>query len=157
MNLQIRLEGSATEIAEVLQALPNAAAVHAVAVELAGSTGDTKTSFESPEAQSAFVSTQFARRVLSRRRLSPKVTIALATLYGAGPTGWVSQLALCDATNYSATQLAGLMGAFGRRQANTEGYDPNASFIEYDDEAKAYRLPETVREALRTEGIVSSA
>ena len=50
------------------------------------------------------------------------------------------------------------MGAFGRRVANTEGYDSDLLFFESrwneNEETWDYRLPDTVREALALEQLV---
>ena len=59
---------------------------------------------------------------------------------------------------YRPPQLAGLMGAFGRRMANTEGYQSGAHYFEYqwnDDEgAWDCRLPDSMREALELEELI---
>ena len=78
-------------------------------------------------------------------------------LYEAHPN-WLSQATLREASGYEPAQYAGLMGAFGRRLANTEGYDPEAYFFEWkwddDEEAWVCRLPDTVREALTLENLI---
>ena len=59
---------------------------------------------------------------------------------------------------YGSSQYAGMMGAFGRRRAKTEGYDSETEFFEWkwdDDERTWYcRLPDTVREALTLEELI---
>lgn len=103
------------------------------------------------------VTTEFARRMLTRRPLSDHQKIVLKTLKEAHPE-WVSRDELSAATGYTPHQLAGLMGAFGRRAASTEGYVGGACVFDtkWNDETGAwdYRLPETTLEALRLESLV---
>ena len=112
---------------------------------------------ESSEAPQKSVSIEFARRVLKRRPLSNKQLIALRTLQKAYPE-WVTRDELLEATGYTAHQLAGLMGAFGRRMAHTEGYFKGAWFFDtrWNDSAGAYdyRLPDAVLEALRLDDLI---
>ena len=81
----------------------------------------------------------------------------LRALCDAHPN-WLSQEEMCDASGYLGSQYSGLMGAFGRRLANTDGYDSEAHFFEYqwdeDSEGWVYRLPDPVREALATEKLI---
>ena len=157
MNLHIRVEGTAAEISDVLRSLPGAAAVHTAAVELTDEVVQSITSSEAPESESRFVTTRFARRALKRLKLSKPMRNLLRALYEAHPN-WLSQATLRDASGYEPAQYAGLMGAFGRRLANTEGYDSEAYFFEEkwddDEEAWLYRLPDTVREALTVEKLI---
>ena len=154
MNLQIRVEGTPAEISDVLRALPGAAMVQTAAVEL---TDEAIESSTSPEEDARFVTTRFARRALKRLKLSKPMKKVLRALYKA-ETEWLPLATLQDVAGYSPAQFAGLMGAFGRRLANTEGYDSEAEFFEYDwdddGETWNYRLPETVREALALEQLV---
>jgi hypothetical protein len=50
------------------------------------------------------------------------------------------------------------MGAFGRRMSHTDNYEQGAYFFDFrwnhETDAWDYRLPETVREALRLEKLV---
>ncbi len=157
MHLHIRVEGTATEISDVLRALPGAATVHATAVELTNAGGQAATSSETPEPESRFVTTRFARRVLKRLPLSTPIKNVLQELYKAHPE-WLSQATLQDAAGYETSQYAGMMGAFSRRMVNTEGYDSETEFFEWqwDDEEKTWycRLPDTVREALTLEELI---
>jgi hypothetical protein len=102
-----------------------------------------------------FVTTVFARRALKRRPLSKEFKIILKVLYDAHPA-LVHARELQKPTGYSARQLAGLMGAFGRRMSHTDGYDSKAHFFDWEwaDDGWAYGLPETVREAVRLEKLV---
>ena len=104
------------------------------------------------------VTTEFARRMLTRRPLSDNQKIVLKTLKETHPE-LVSRDELIAATIYNTPyQLAGLMGALGRRVAGTEGYagDVWVFDTEWNDETGAwdYRLPETTLEALRLESLV---
>ena len=157
MNLNIRIEGTAAEISDVLRALPGTASVHIAAVELTDAGVQATTSSETTEPESRFVTTRFARRVLKRLPLSKPMKNVLRELCKAHPD-WLSQAALRDTAGYEPSQYAGMMGAFGRRIANTEGYDSETRFFEWewDDEEKTwyYRLPDTVREALTLEELI---
>ena len=155
MNLHIRVEGTAAEINDVLRALPGAATVHTAAVELTDAGIQATTSSETPETESRFVTTRFARRVLTRLKLSTPMKNVLKALYEA--PDWLSIATLQEAAGYEPAQFAGLMGAFGRRLANTKDYEPDTVFFECvwgDDEAWNYRLPDTVRRALTDEGLI---
>ena len=153
MNLHIRVEGTAEEISDVLRALPGGATVHTAAVELTNATASSETT----EPESRFVTTRHARRVLKRLPLSTQMKNVLRELYKAHPD-WLSQAALQDIAGYEPSQYAGMMGAFGRRRANTEGYDSETDFFEWkwDDEEETWncRLPGTVREALTLEELI---
>ena len=157
MNLNIRIEGTAEEIGDVLRALPGANSVHIAAVELTDAGVQTTTSSETTEPESRFVTTRHARRVLKRLPLSTQMKNVLRALYNAHPD-WLSQSTLQDVAGYEPSQYAGMMGAFGRRRANTEGYDSETEFFEWewDDEEETWycRLPDTVREALTLEELI---
>lgn len=106
-----------------------------------------------------FVTVEFAREVLTRLPLSPAQSAVLKALYDAGAEEYVTTTELVRALGYgSGHQLAGVMGAFGRRIANTKGFDENATFFEmrWNETAAAweYRLPANVRKALEQEGLV---
>ena len=157
MNLNIRIEGTAEEISDVLRTLPGSATVHTAAVELTTAGAQATPSPETPEPESQFVTTRHARRVLKRLPLATQMKNVLRALYKAHPD-WLPQAALQDVAGYKPSQYAGMMGAFGRRRANTEGYDSDTEFFEWkwDDEERTWycRLPDTVREALTLEGLI---
>ena len=126
---------------------------------LPATTGDIALSLEvqdearaqSSERPTKFVTVDFARRVLGRRPvLSKPFKRVLGALNDAYPD-WMLLRELHSAADYTAAQFAGLMGAFGRRMAHTEGHDKDADFFETrwndDEEAWEYRLPATVYEA----------
>lgn len=157
MKSHIRLEGTPTEMIEVIQALPEATKLRAVAVELTDEAVSSETPSESAETDSSVVSTRFARRALTRLGLSPPMRKVLTALFEAHP-GWLSLPTLHGIADYTPAQFAGLMGAFGRRLANTEGYDSDLAFFEYkwneDEEVWDYRLAKTVCDALVLEQLV---
>ena len=104
------------------------------------------------------VTTEFARRALKRLPLSRPMRAVLKALYDAD-SEYVTTASLLKVAGYgSGHQFAGLMGAFGRRLANTLGHEPQAWFFAYrwndDERAWEYRLPDTVREALEHERLV---
>ena len=109
---------------------------------------------ESSENGQIFVTTAFARRVLTRRQVPGAMKKVLKALYEAHPR-WLPVSTLQDVTGYVSKQFGGLMGAFGKRMSGTEDYDPEAQFFEYrwneDECVWDYRLPDTVREALTLE------
>ena len=157
MNLHIRVEGTAAEISDVLRALPGTATVHTAAVELTDAGVQGTASSETPGPESRFVTTRHARRVLKRLPLSTPMKNVLRALCKAHPD-WLSQATLRDVAGYEPSQYAGMMGAFGRRRAKTEGYDSETEFFEWkwDDEEETWycRLPDTVREALTLEELI---
>lgn len=152
------LEGTPEEIIKIVRALypEGSSLISSTGRENSASTTQETASDESndPEEPKRFVSTEFARRVLTRRPLSDAQLLALRAIQEAYPD-WVTREDLCTVTGYTAHQLAGLMGAFGRRVSHTEGYPDGANFFDWkwNDKAGAwdYRFPETVHEALRLE------
>lgn len=103
------------------------------------------------------VSVTFARRVLKRREISEPMMAVLKALYDA-KDGYVGSNKLCEVSNYTKPQFAGLMGAFGRRISHTEGYDQETFFFTYvwDEEGSEWRysIPPSVREALVKEKLI---
>lgn len=104
-----------------------------------------------------FVGEKFARAAITRLELSAPLRAVLIKLYNA-QSDWVPVAELYKASGYDGAQFAGLMGAFGRRMKHTYGYDADAYFFDFDwdDNTSAwrYRLPESVKEAMRAAGIV---
>ena len=157
MQIHVRMEGTTAEIRDVLKALPQSETLHIAAVELTDDPVPSATSSESAESESGVVTTRFARRALTRLRLSPPMRRVLVALYEAHPD-WLSLPTLHGIADYKPAQFAGLMGAFGRRVANTEGYDSDLLFFESrwndNEETWDYRLPDTVCQALVREQLV---
>ena len=150
------LEGTAEEIIEVINTIERAS--EAVVTKSRGDPLDPDSPSQPVGGTTVFVTTEFARRALARLRLSRSMRAMLKALYDAN-SGYVTTTSLLGVVGYgSGHQFAGLMGAFGRRLANTPGYDAQAWFFDSqwnDDEgAWEYRLPDTVREALEGERLV---
>ena len=157
MHVHIRVEGTPEEVSDVLRALPGAEMLQTAAVELTDKVDSLANGSESAKADSSFVTTRFARRVLTRLGLSPPMRKLLTSLYEAHPD-WLSLRTLHGITGYKPSQFAGLMGAFGRRMVNTEGYDSGLTFFQSkwnaDEDTWDYRLPKTVCDALALEQLV---
>lgn len=111
---------------------------------------------DNDEEKMEFVTVEFARAAMTRIALSDPLKNVLIALRDADPE-WVSVADLYEASGYTSQQFAGLMGAFGRRMKYTEGFREDAHFFdfEWDEETSAwsYRLPDSVIEAMRLEGI----
>jgi hypothetical protein len=101
-----------------------------------------------------YVSKTIAQDFFRRRPLNEKQRAVFTTVLSGHPAPVPSTI-LLEKTGYSSSQFAGLMGALGRRLANTDGFvNPMQIFILEWDHVKwcqTYRLPETVREALAEE------
>ncbi len=149
-------EGTPEEISKVAQAMQPMAAANTTSVEQPTEVSPAKKPSKPSEGPAKFVSVEFAHRVLTRRPLSDPFRAVIKALNEAHPA-WVSSADLYEASNYTVAQFSGLMGAFGRRMSHTEGFDEDAHFFDYewDEEVEAwkYRLPDTVREALRLENL----
>jgi hypothetical protein len=96
------------------------------------------------------VTPELVLRVLTRRELHTNVKKALKALLRAGPKGLTSE-ELAKAVGIDRGQLAGVLGAFGRRIANTKGWPDSAKIIDrHRDETgrKRYQFSPVVRAAL---------
>jgi hypothetical protein len=147
--MKLTFEGTAEEIAQIFPGLKTSS--------LAGATAfGPQESFEVQSAEGQWVSTEFARRALSRRSLKPLQKKVLVALYEAHPAK-LSAPQLQKLVSYTPAQFAGLMGAFGRRLARTAGFTKNLNFFDtiWDEERNCwlYGLPESVMEAIRQEKI----
>jgi hypothetical protein len=140
----VEVEGTPQEISQLLWSM----GVHEVA-ELRAKTpragGDKGT-----------VSQDVAFRMLKRRPLS-ETQKALFSLLRANHPEWTSAKALQKATKYRPNQLAGLLGALGKRVSSTEGYVPGSILLDYrwdyDDDCYYYRLPDDVKAAVERAGL----
>lgn len=98
-----------------------------------------------------FVSSDVAFRALTRIKLGIEAKSVLKALYEAGDN-WTSAKSLQTLVGYKPSSFAGLMGAFGRRVANTPGYVRDSSFFEYEWDGSQscylYRLPPSTRDAV---------
>ena len=98
-----------------------------------------------------YVSSDVAFRALTRIKLGKETKAVLGTIH-AGGEAWTTATVLQKKINYSPSQFAGLMGAFGRRLVNTPGYVLHSAFFEQewdsDRSCYIYRLPPSVRLAV---------
>ena len=155
MKLMV-FEGSVEEISQIVNGM-QLGSVKEVQLEPGQPDGGTTPPSRSEDG-AEFVTVDFARRVLMRRPLSDPLLAVLRALYQASPN-YVAMSELLAVAGYrSGHQFAGLMGAFGRRKANTSGNDAEGEFFAYreneDDGAWDYCLPDSVCEALEKEGLV---
>ena len=103
-----------------------------------------------------FVSEKVAYRTLKRRPLSEHQKALFATLRQNHPD-WTSATDLQKATKYNPNQLAGLLGALGKRVASTEGYIKGSVLLDYkwdyENDCWLYRLPDDVKAAVERFGL----
>ena len=149
----IVIDGTAEEVIQVLSTLQQSTSIQVL---------DVAEEKRAPSSRSGgntqYVDKEFAIRVLTRLHLSEGVKAVLKALYDADAE-FVSTTDLIEILDYeNGHQFAGLMGAFGRRKANTPGNEKEAHFFEYrwknDTDEWEYRLPDSVREALEQENLV---
>lgn len=142
------IEGSADEVVAIAKGLEGSGSTEAAAVAPPA---------ELDPEDKIFVSFEVARKVFSRRPLSAEQKAVVTTLAKAYPN-WVPASDLHAATGYSPAQFAGLMGAFGRRFTHTDGFVPNSWLFDanwnYEKSGYDYKLPETVYEAAKAEGLI---
>lgn len=104
-----------------------------------------------------FVSTDVAFRALTRIKLGAETKAVIRMIYDGGDN-WTPASSLQQEIGYSASQFAGLMGAFGRRLVNTPGFVLHSAFFEQEwDDGRScylYRLPPSVRPAVEKARIV---
>jgi hypothetical protein len=104
-----------------------------------------------------WASTDVAYRALTRRRLSTEQRSVILAIYRAHPD-WILATDLQKMINYSPSQFAGLMGAFGRRFTHTEGFEEGMWFFDQEiDHAHScirYRMPASVRKAVERASLV---
>ena len=104
-----------------------------------------------------WASTETAYLALTRIPLSKEQRRVLVTIYKAHPD-WVLATTLQNAVGYSASQFAGLMGAFGRRFTHTDGFEDGQWFFDqiwnYDEGCVQYRFPDSVRKAIEKARLV---
>jgi hypothetical protein len=104
-----------------------------------------------------FVNSDVALRFLTRRPLSKEQRAVIVSIYNSGSNG-ILATDIQREISYSPSRFAGLMGAFGRRLVNTEGYmDYTWAFDnrwETERQCNRYRFPRSVREAVEGAGLV---
>lgn len=138
------IDGTPEEIAqyEAFQRFHNASSLDeaGVAVDIA-----------MPDVDWEFVSADVAFRAITRIKLGKETKAVINRIYLGGDQ-WTSAANLQKEIGYSASQFAGLMGAFGRRLVNTPGFVLHSAFFEqeWDGERSCYlyRLPPSVRVAV---------
>ena len=145
-------EGTPEEISQVAAKLPSVS----IEMPMLGLEPQEATKALQTE-NDGFVDVKVARQVLGRRRLSPEQKQVLKAIYEAHPKR-VPAYDLQNLVGYSASQFAGLMGAFGRRLAHTPIYNGEDWFFDqewdYDLKANVYGLPAGVRKAMQLEKLV---
>ena len=100
-----------------------------------------------------FVPAEVMFRMVKRRSISDAQRNLLKTLRDNHPE-WTSAKQLQQATGYNANQLSGLLGAFGKRVASTEGFEQGMVLFDYewsyDEDCYLYRLSDdTLQGVLR--------
>jgi hypothetical protein len=141
------LEGSPTEIAEALQVLGWKSGEGQLAIAVGPSTDGTT------DREAAPMPRAFAQRVLNRIPLAPTQKILMKEVLKSGSNG-ISGKDLLAKLNYTQAQFRGMMGAFGRRVANTSGFSEDFdSFFswEWNEAESTYRywFEGDVEEAVR--------
>lgn len=127
------LDGTPNEIGEALKAMNIKMENIAVTQEIETKSNENEEAVGMPKV--------FARRVLTRIGLAPSQKTMLKAIYDSGDGGILGS-ELLDILEYSQAQFRGMMGAFGRRIANTDGFsnDFTSFFLwEWDSEASSYR------------------
>jgi hypothetical protein len=140
-------EGTPGEIAEALQALGWKSDEGQVAVSVAPSNKGTI------DSESVPMPRVFAQRVLKRIPLAPTQKTLMKEVLKSGSSGIFGKDLLAK-LNYSQAQFRGMMGAFGRRVANTAGFSEDFdSFFswEWHEAESTYRywFEGEVEEAVR--------
>lgn len=151
----IILDGTPEEIRSALPELIGGGTIVPMRLEKAQSKPSEASADD--EGRSA-VTERVARKILSRRVLSAEMEKALKLIYKSGNEG-ILGTDLQTALRLSRPQFTGLMGAFGNRISNTQGYIEGDWFFDQewdsDELTNRYKLPESVRAALVAEGIAS--
>jgi hypothetical protein len=103
------------------------------------------------DSEVVYLTTDQVKAVLTRRPLDWAMKLMLRKLYEAGDQRVKSE-ELREELGFSAPQFRGMMGAFGRRKANTEGIPGNARLFDEEWDFKAHQktwsLPPATRKAL---------
>lgn len=144
-------EGTPEEIAETLKAMGLSQSTAIVAPGSAALEAEADSAEEEREWRPLPI--PVARRVLSRIALAEKPKMAILAVYNSGDAGMLGS-DLCKRLKYSSAQFRGMMGAFGRRIANTKGWEDGMSFFRYEWDAEdgyRYFLPDECRAAVEAE------
>jgi hypothetical protein len=106
---------------------------------------------------SEYMTVNQVKAVLGRRHLDESMKTMLVELYKNGEER-VSSDTLKEALDFSPEQFRGMLGAFGRRRANTQGVPKSAQLFDqvWDHELhqKTWTLPPNTRKALEDLGVV---
>ena len=139
----VEVEGTPEEIGRLIRDLET----------LPSSSGDKRAT---DDGDRRFVDEGVAFKMIKRRPLSDGQK-ALIEKLGSEHPSWTSAKDLQKATKFNANQLAGLLGAFGKRVSSTEGYIQGSILFDYrwdyDHDCYFYRLPEGVLAAVKRAGL----
>lgn len=144
------VEGTAEEVAKLLALMPSRTS------NLRSEAIVARKPATSVDGASPFVSEDVALAVLTRRELGETHVKMLRKLDEAGEA-WTTSPELQRALDLSTREFAGVLGAFGRRLANTPDSGSRSFFDQYWDSENGYnlyRLPPSVRNALRKAKVV---
>lgn len=142
-------EGSVDEIKALQKELMRSGGAETFAIEPSLPAADPSEADLTPGR--GFVSTDVALRFLTRRPLSKEQRAVIKAVYDSHPDG-ILATALQKLIGYSTSKFAGLMGAFGRRLVNTQGYIDYTWLFdnrwESEHSCNRYRFPGSVRRAV---------
>lgn len=153
------VEGTPEEIREAVPGLATAVDGQVTTVRTAAPTAESHATVEGEEdeeedEEQAYVSVDVAREVLTRRKLHDTQKNMLRAIYKAHP-GQISAVDLQALLSQNTAQFRGFMGAWGRRYTHTEGFVQGEWFFDqewdYEQACYLYRLPESVRQAMKLE------
>ena len=149
MNVRLEIEGTLEDLAPFFQALQTAKTTTKAPPET-----DQQAMVDEP---GEFVTSEFLRRALERHPLSANTVALLQALCEAEETVYLSREELREkirsSTNrqeFTDQQLTGVIGSFGKRLHQTEGFN-RASYFKYRlVEGKwHYLLPIELRDVVR--------
>lgn len=128
MKLQFEVDGTVEEIRNLLEGTvlpPLPAPARTIA-------GGSPAPDGNDEETRRFVSTEFARRVLDRRRLPKNSVAVLFVLCRAPYNEFVTYAHIKESAGLSEWEFRGVKGGFAKRISGTDGYERGAIFFEYD-------------------------
>ncbi len=148
MNVILKFEGTLEELTLVLQALQATKTATEPTPEI-----NQQAMADEPE---KFVTPEFLRRALERHPLTRNTVALLEALCKAEEDVGLSyetlrkKIGMHTDQEFTVQQLTGVIGSFGKRLYQTDGYD-GASYFEYKlvDGIWHYGLPTALREVVR--------
>ncbi|MCY3707266.1 MAG: hypothetical protein OXG26_00130 [Caldilineaceae bacterium] len=148
MNVIVKFEGTLEELTPILQALQATKTATEPTPEI-----NQQAMADEPE---KFVTPEFLRRALERHPLSRNTVALLEALCKAEEDVFLSRetlrkkIGVHTDQEFTDQQLTGVIGAFGKRLHQTDGFD-GASYFEYKlvDGNWHYRLPTALRDVVR--------